>query len=200
MIKTIVLASNNKNKLLEFQKILEPYNYIVKSQSQMGVNIEVEETGTTYKENAYLKAKAIYELTNLPVVSDDSGLEVDFLDKKPGVMSSRFLGETATDKEKRQYILEKLKSVEKEKRTARFVCCICYIDENGETHFFEEKCEGFISEKEIGDNGFGYDPIFEYNGRTFAQMSKSEKNDVSHRGKAFNKFLNYIETINVGNK
>ena len=193
MNKTIVLASNNKNKLLEFQKILEPYNINVKSLSQIGVNIEVNETGTTYKENAYLKAKAIFDLTKLSVVSDDSGLEVDFLDKKPGVMSARFLGENVTDKEKRQYILDKLKNVDKDKRTARFVCCICYIDENGETHFFEEKCEGFISDKEIGDNGFGYDPIFEYNGRTFAQMSKSEKNEVSHRGKAFNRFLSYIK-------
>ena len=122
----LILASNNKNKLREFREILEPMGFDVISQSEAGANIEVEETGTTFEENAYLKAKAIYDMFHLPVISDDSGLEVDALNGAPGIYSARY----AEEGKRCARVLSELENVPDDKRTARFRCCICYIDEN----------------------------------------------------------------------
>ncbi len=192
-MQTIILASNSENKIIEISQKLKPFNINVISQAEAGYNIEVDETGTTFRENAILKAEAIYEKTKMSVISDDSGLEIDALGGKPGVYSKRFAGENATDNDRIEKILDLMKNVEDSKRTARFICAICYIDKFGEKHIFEEACVGKITTKPYGDDVFGYDPIFLYDTRTFAQMTREEKNEVSHRGKAINSLVKFLK-------
>ena len=187
----IVLATNNNNKLREFREILEPAGFEVLSQSEAGADIEVEETGTTFEENSYLKAKGVYDLLHIPVIADDSGLMVDFLDGAPGVYSARY----AEPGHRCERVLSELSGVPDEKRTAHFVCCICYIDSNGEKHTVEGRCSGRIGYEKKGTNGFGYDPIFipdEADGRTFAELSADEKNSISHRSRAIAAFKEVI--------
>ena len=188
----IILASNNKHKLEEIRKITAPLGYEVISQSEAGCNFDVEETGTTFEENAVLKAKAVYEKMKMPVISDDSGLEVDYLNGAPGVYSHRYAGENATDADRCAKLLSELSGVEKEKRTARFVCVICFIDENGTETVIRGTCEGYIGTEPLGENGFGYDPVFMYGDRSFAEISAEEKNSVSHRADALRKFSETI--------
>ncbi|MCI7767375.1 MAG: RdgB/HAM1 family non-canonical purine NTP pyrophosphatase [Oscillospiraceae bacterium] len=185
----IILASNNKNKLREFREILEPAGFEVISQSEAGADIEVEETGTTFEENAYLKAKAIYEMMKLPVIADDSGLEVDALNGAPGIYSARY----AEEGKRCARVLSELEGVPDEKRTARFICCICYIDETGGKHIVKGACEGKIGYEKRGTNGFGYDPIFMFGDKSFAEISAEEKNSVSHRSVALKKFEEVIK-------
>lgn len=184
----IIIASNNKGKIKEFKKILEPLGYNVFSQSEAGVNIEVEETGTTFEENAKLKARAIYNLKHTAVLADDSGIVVDYLNGEPGIYSARYMG-LQTDEERRRCVLYKMKDAKKEDRTARYVCCICYIEENGKENIVNGVWEGIVADKEYGENGFGYDPIFMPNGsdKTVAQMLPEEKNTISHRAMAIQK-------------
>ena len=181
----IIIASNNSGKIKEFKKILEPKGYDVVSQNEAGINMEVEETGTTFKENSTLKAEAIYNLTHTAVLADDSGLEVEYLNGEPGIYSARYMG-LDTDEARRNCILEKLKGVEESKRKARFVCCICYIDENGNKQYAQGYWNGKIAQEPNGQNGFGYDPIFIPYGeqRTSAEMLPEEKNSKSHRANA----------------
>ena len=184
----IIIASNNKGKIKEFKKILEQLGYNVFSQSETGVNIEVEETGTTFEENAKLKARAIYNLKHTAVLADDSGIVVDYLNGEPGIYSARYMG-LQTDEERRRCVLYKMKDAKKEDRTARYVCCICYIEENGKENIVNGIWEGIVADKEYGENGFGYDPIFMPNGsdKTVAQMLPEEKNTISHRAMAIQK-------------
>lgn len=184
----IIVASNNKNKLREFREILSPLGFDVLSQSDVGVNIEVEETGTTFAENAYLKCKAVYDIIRLPVISDDSGLEIDALNGAPGVYSARY----ATDAFRCLRILSEMRDVPDAKRTARFKCCICYINESGVPHYVTGICEGKIGYEKRGTHGFAYDPIFMYNGKSFAELTAEEKNKVSHRAKAILKLKKYL--------
>lgn len=181
----IIIASNNEGKIKEFKKIIEPLGINVISQKEAGINIEVEETGTTFKENAELKARAIYNIKHTPVLADDSGLEIDFLNGEPGIYSARYMG-ISSDKGKVEYILRKLEGIEESNRNARFVCCICYIDEDGKAKFAEGYWNGRISNEAKGNNGFGYDPIFIPEGKeiTSAEMLPEEKNAQSHRAKA----------------
>ncbi len=190
----IIIASNNKGKIKEFKKILEPMGYNVLSQNEAGVNIEVNETGTTFKENAELKAEAIYNIKHCAVISDDSGIKVDYLNGEPGIYSARYMG-LETDEDRRRCVLKKLENVEDKLRKAEFVCCICYIDSDGNKHFFEGIWKGKIALKELGENGFGYDSIFIPNGEeiTSAQMSSEEKNNKSHRAIALKKLINLLE-------
>lgn len=183
----IILASNNKNKLSELKQILSPLGYEIVSQSEAGINIEVEENGKTFEENSFIKAKAIYDITKSAVIADDSGLEVDYLNKAPGVYSHRYAGENATDKDRCEKILLELNGVPYENRTARFVCVICYIDENGKETLLRGECEGFIGKEMRGNNGFGYDPIFMIGDKSFAEISSEEKNKISHRANALKK-------------
>ena len=192
----IILASNNRHKLDEISNILKPLGYDVISQPEAGINIEVDETGSTFEENAALKAEEIYKLKGTAVISDDSGLEVDYLNGAPGVLSHRYAGENATDQERCQKLLSELDGVGKEKRTARFVCVICYIDSNGIKTIIRATCEGIIGEKPEGENGFGYDPVFIYGDRSFAQMDSQEKNAVSHRSDALRKFSDLLKYKN----
>lgn len=185
----IILASNNKNKLREIGEILGPLGFEVISQSEAGADIEAEENGKTFAENAYIKAKAAFDLTGLPVIADDSGLEVDALGGAPGIYSARY----APEGQRRKRILEELKEVPDEKRGAAFICCICYIDPEGTAHYFTGKCVGKIGYENRGTNGFGYDPIFIYGERSFAEISAEEKNSVSHRAKALEQLKKYFE-------
>ena len=191
-MKEVILASNNKNKLREFKEKLKKFDIDVISQKEAGFDIDVEETGTTFTENAKIKAESVYKLSKKPVIADDSGLEIDFLDGAPGVYSHRFAGIDATDKDRINKVLKLMEDVPDDKRTARFRCSICYIDSKGEEHIFEGCCEGKIARQELGNNNFGYDPIFLCGDKTFAQMEQEEKNEISHRGLAMKKFIDYL--------
>lgn len=195
MKKIFILASNNKNKVREFKEKLKEFNIDVISQKDAGYDIEVEETGTTFAENATLKAEAIYKLSGKPTIADDSGLEIDYLNGEPGVYSARYAGPNATDEDKNNKVLDLMKNVKEEDRTARFKCDICYIDENGEKHIFEGVFEGKIDTEPKGTNGFGYDPIFNIGDKTSAELSPEEKNEISHRGKAIKKFVDYLKKV-----
>lgn len=189
----IIIASNNKGKISEYRNILGGLGYNVYSQSEKGIDIEVEETGTTFEENAILKAQAIYDKTQACVLSDDSGLEVEALNNEPGIYSARYKGLT-TDEARRRAILEELEG--KTNRKAKFTCCICYIDEEGEKHLFKGVWYGDIALKEEGTNGFGYDPIFiseDGNGKTTASLPIEFKDKNSHRAKAVNMLFNYLK-------
>lgn len=189
----VILASNNKNKIREMAQILEPFGMEVISQRDAGADFEVEENGTTFRENAEIKAAAVFERLNAPVIADDSGLMVDALGGAPGVYSHRYAGENATDKDRCEKLLSELAGVPEEKRTARFICEICFIDEKGEKHFFTGKCEGIIGTEEKGENGFGYDPVFYVGGVSLAEMTDDEKNSISHRGEALRLMKKYLE-------
>ena len=189
----LILASNNKDKLREVKRILSPYGFKVKSQSEAGVHMEADETGTTFAENSAIKAKALYDILHAPTIADDSGLEVDALGGEPGVYSARYGGPEVDDIERCYLVMDKLKGVPDEKRTARFVCVMTYIDENGEMTQFDGKIEGRIGYERVGDNGFGYDPIFMVGDRSLAEFSDDEKNAVSHRGTALRKLEEFLK-------
>ncbi len=189
----LIVASNNKGKIAEYKDILEPLGYTVFSQSEKKIDIEVEETGTTFEENAILKAQAIYDRTHQCVISDDSGLEVEALNNEPGIYSARYKG-LKTEEDRRRAILEELKN--ESNRKARFICCICFIDENGDRHIFQGIWKGSISYQEEGTNGFGYDPIFiadDAAGRTTASLPIEFKDSHSHRAKATALLLEYLK-------
>lgn len=189
----VIIASNNKGKIREFKEILSPLGYEVVSQGESGINVEVDETGSTFSENAYLKAKAIFDMTdNCCVLADDSGLMVGYLNGEPGVYSARY-GGLDSDLKRTDLVLEKLKGVEEEQRTARFVCAICFIKADGEKICVEGRCEGKIGTEPLGENGFGYDPIFMYGDKSFAQVSSDVKNAVSHRANALKKLLEKLK-------
>lgn len=179
----IIAATKNKNKLREFGEILKGFEII--SQAEAGIDIDVEETGTTFEENSMLKAKAIFEMTGIPAIADDSGLCVDALGGEPGVYSARYGGEGYDDEGRVQLLLKNMKDIPDEKRTARFVCAITLVSEEGIITARGE-CEGKIAYEPKGENGFGYDPVFyvEQFGKTTAEISPEEKNSISHRGKA----------------
>lgn len=183
----IIAATKNKNKLREFGEILKGFEII--SQEEAGIDIDVEETGTTFEENSLLKAQAIYEKSGIPAIADDSGLCVDALGGEPGVYSARYGGEGYDDEGRVQLLLKNMKDIPDEKRTARFVCAITMVSDDGIITARGE-CEGRINHAPVGENGFGYDPVFymEEYGKTTAQMTPDEKNAVSHRGKALRIF------------
>ncbi len=189
----LILASNNKDKLREFKEILEPLGFEIRSQREEGINIEAEETGDTFFENSAIKARAVYDIAHCPVIADDSGLEVDYLGGEPGVYSARYGGEDVDDIGRCYLVLDKLKGVPDEKRTARFVAVISYIDQNGELSQFKGTIEGRIGYERIGDHGFGYDPIFMVGDRSTAQLDPEEKNKISHRGKALMLLKEFLE-------
>ena len=192
MNNKIIIATNNPNKVKEYANILKKFSIEAISQKEAGIELTVEETGTTFIENAILKAKLIYEVVKLPVIADDSGLMIDYLNGMPGVYSHRFLGENASAKEKCEKIVELMKNAKENERTAKFICAICYIDNQGKIVTFEGICKGNISKELKGENGFDYDRIFLYGNQTFAQMSGDEKDKVSHRRKAIDKLLKYF--------
>ena len=184
-----IIATHNKKKLAEMERILNPIGIEV-STAQLQ---EVDETGTTFAENAYLKANAACKETGLPAIADDSGLAVDSLNGAPGIYSARYAGEHATDLQKMEKLLYELKDVPKEKRTARFVCSICCVFPNGDCITAEGTCKGTIAFELTGDGGFGYDPIFLVGEQSFGQLSNEEKDRMSHRGKALMLFSQKLQ-------
>ena len=195
---TFILASNNKGKVREFKEILEPLGIGLVPQAVAGVDFEVNETGDTFEENAYLKASTIAQCTRFPAVADDSGLCVDALDGAPGVHSARFGGGKAwTDAQKNEYLLQKLEGVTD--RRAKFVCCICCVFPNGDTLTARGECPGRILLAPQGDGGFGYDPIFAPEGHedSFAQVGEEVKNQISHRARALAAFYKELEKYDV---
>ena len=183
----IIAATKNKNKLREFGEILNGFEII--SQEDAGIDIDVEETGTTFEENSMLKAKAIFDATGIAAIADDSGLCVDALGGEPGVYSARYGGEGYDDSGRVQLLLKNMQNVPDDKRTARFVCAITLVGADGVITARGE-CEGKIDYEPKGENGFGYDPVFfvEKYGKTMAEVSPEEKNAISHRGKALKIF------------
>lgn len=191
--KVIVVASGNQGKIKEFREMLEPEGYTVKSLSDFTDMPEVEETGTTFHDNAIIKAQAVTDRYGITAISDDSGLEIDALDKKPGVMSARWLGHDTSYDVKNQKVLDLLK--DKTDRTCRYVCAIAITRVNEEPVVFEDSVECEVALEAKGSNGFGYDPIIYYAplAKTMAEMSKDEKNSISHRGKAVRKLEAWLD-------
>ena len=193
IMKRIILASNNKDKIKEVKEILTGYDII--SIKEAGINVDVEENGTTFEENALIKARAIMKLTGEVTMADDSGLEIDYLNKEPGIYSARYMGEDTPYSVKNKSIIDRLDGVEDDKRTARFVCAIAAVFPDGTVRTTRGTIEGIIAHEPMGENGFGYDPIVyvpEF-GRTTAQLTADEKNKVSHRGKALAEMKKYIK-------
>ena len=198
----IIFATGNKDKMKEIRMILSDLDVEILSMKEAGISVDIEENGTTFEENALIKANAVAAYTDAIVLADDSGLEIDYLDKAPGIYSARFAGEdTSYDIKNRilldrledtsytiknQNLLDRLNGVPKEQRTARFVCAIAAVLPDKETLVTRETIEGYIGFEPQGENGFGYDPIFyvdEYNCST-ASLPPDKKNEMSHRGKA----------------
>lgn len=185
-MKKLIFATGNENKMKEIRMILGDLDYEILSMTEAGISLDIVEDGSTFEENAIIKAKAISELANCLVLADDSGLEVDYMAKMPGIMSARWLGENTSYTVKNAKIIENLQGVPDEKRTARFVCAIAAAFPDGQVITKRGTIEGIIGYEERGSNGFGYDPIFflpEY-GKTTAELSPEEKNKISHRGRA----------------
>lgn len=186
----IILASNNKGKLREMRELLAELGIEVVSQREAGFDIEVEETGTTFEENSYLKASAITALSGFPAVADDSGLMVDYLGGEPGVYSARYTGRHEdSDIDRYMYLLKKMEGVTE--RRAKFVSAVCCTFPNGDVIRTRGECHGNILLAPVGEHGFGYDPIFapDCSVGSMAQLTDEEKNAISHRGKAVRDFI-----------
>ena len=191
-MKEIMIATSNAHKVEEFREMLEPLGFQVRSLLGLNEQIEIEETGTTFAENAMIKAETVHARLGIPVISDDSGLEVDAMDKAPGVYSARFLGYDTAYEVKNQFIMDQVKG---KTRSARYVCAIAYVEKDGTAHVFTGVVEGEIADHAPGDKGFGYDPIFYYPpyAATLAEVSEEQKNAISHRGRALAQLIAYMK-------
>lgn len=192
-MKKFVMASSNENKIAEIKKILSPFNIKVQSAKEvLKEDYEIEETGKTFIENAKLKAETICKKTKLPTIADDSGFCIKALNDEPGLYSARYAEANGGYEETFKILEERLKGKE---RDAYFICVIALAYPEGETKIFEGRCNGFVNFPKRGENGFGYDSIFIANGmgRTFAELSDEEKNEISHRGLAMDKFVKYLK-------
>ena len=188
----MIFASNNKGKLKQIKDLCKGKVQVF-GLEESGINIDVEENGNSFEENAVKKASAIFTLTKKPVLADDSGLSIDFFDGWPGVYTHRFLPKS-TPEERNDFIIEKMQNVSEELRGAKHVCVLAYIDGQGQAHVFEGIVNGKIVHKQRGNNYFGFDPIFEIdNGKTLAELTDEEKIKVNARSKAFQKFLDFLQ-------
>ena len=198
MFTKILAATSNPGKVKEIKKILSDFEII--SLKDAGIDIDVEENGTTFRENAYIKASEIAKLSDLPVLADDSGLEIEALGGRPGVFSARYAGEDSPYSVKIAKLAEELKDVPHMERHAQFACAVCLVLPDGKVIEAEGvSCPGIILEEPRGENGFGYDPVFyspDYK-KTFSEMSMEEKNAVSHRNAALINLLNKIKGENL---
>ena len=195
----IIFATGNKNKLKEIRQIMQDMDVEIISMKEAGINIEIEETGTTFLENSYLKAKTIWDITGGIVMADDSGLVIDYLNGEPGLYSARYMGENTSYDIKNANILERMKAAKGDERSARFVASIVCILPNGKELSVVETMEGIIADKVAGENGFGYDPILylpDY-ACTSAELSDNEKNKISHRGKALRLMREKLKNENL---
>lgn len=195
-MKKIIFATGNENKMKEIRQIMGDMDVEILSMKEAGISADIVENGNTFEENAIIKAKAIAKLTNEIVLADDSGLEIDYINKEPGIYSARYMGEDTSYHIKNQNLIERLKDAKEEERTARFVCAIAAAFPNGEVITTIGTIEGMIAHEEKGKNGFGYDPIFyvpEF-GCTTAELSEEAKNRVSHRGNALQAMKEKLKT------
>lgn len=189
-----ILATNNMKKLEEMQRILAPLGIEVKTAAMLGIELpEVEEDGDTFEANAEIKATSACKITGLPAIADDSGLCVDYLDGAPGIFSARFAGEHGNDEKNNDLLLEKLEGVKLEDRTAHYVCAICCIFPDGRKIVVRGECEGLIGFERDGNAGFGYDPLFIVNGKSFGRYTGEDKDKISHRGKALRALVAELE-------
>lgn len=198
----ILIATQNKGKIRELKELLHDSSFILRGLDEFSNITDVEETGSTFSENVILKAKSYALQTGLWTLADDSGLEVEALDGRPGVLSARFAGdgEKTSDEENTQKLLDELKKSKNNSRAARFFCAMSISDENGEIKYLAEGiCNGRIAATPIGINGFGYDPVFIPDGfeNTFGELSSEIKQKISHRAKALKKIIAFLKKINV---
>ncbi|SFJ15051.1 XTP/dITP diphosphohydrolase [Halobacillus dabanensis] len=196
-MKELIVATKNQGKVSEFRQMFSKYNISVKSLLDIDRIIDIEETGTTFEANAIIKAEAMVELLGLPVVADDSGLEVDALDGEPGVYSARYAGMEKDDQKNTAKLLRELEGKTDKERTARFVCAVAVARPGVETFVKRGTCEGKIATEPQGTNGFGYDPVFIPRGstRTLAEHSSDEKNAISHRHHAIEQIEDWLKTL-----
>ncbi|UCG54976.1 MAG: RdgB/HAM1 family non-canonical purine NTP pyrophosphatase [Dehalococcoidia bacterium] len=195
----LLLATGNKHKLNELKSLFQDIPYELISPSEIGIHIRIDENGSSFHENAKLKAIAFASSSYILSLADDSGLEVDALSGKPGVLSARYAGLGATDTERIDFLLSNLKDIPEVKRQAIFKCVIAIASPEGKVKFFSGECQGIIKFEPIGDGGFGYDPIFylPHIGKTMAELTQHEKNTISHRGLAAAKARTYL--LNLAN-
>ena len=199
----VVLASKNKHKLVEISKITEKFGFDLVLQSELGVDIDVEETGTTFEENSYLKAEAVMKATGLPALADDSGIAVDALNGEPGIYSARYgFDESLDDWGRLQLLLKNTEHVPDGQRQAQFVCVITMVTPEGQTIQARGEIHGELLREPRGENGFGYDPIFYYPpaGMSTAEMAPEDKNAVSHRGNALKVFYEKLKEAGYADK
>ena len=199
----VVLASKNKHKLEEISQITEKFGIELILQSELGVDIDVEETGTTFEENSLLKAEAVMRATGLPALADDSGIAVDALNGEPGIYSARYgFDDSLDDWGRLQLLLKNMEHVPDGQRQAQFVCVISFITPEGKVIQARGEIHGELTREPAGENGFGYDPIFYYPplGKTTAELSPEEKNKVSHRANALNLFYEKMKEAGYAHK
>ena len=199
----VVLASKNKHKLEEISQITKQFHMELVLQSELGLNIDVEETGTTFEENSFIKAEAVMKATGLPALADDSGLMVDALGGEPGVYSARYgFDESLDDRGRLQLLLKNTENVPDGQRQAKFVSVISFITPDGEVIQARGEIHGELTREAKGENGFGYDPIFYYPplGKTMAELSADEKNGVSHRANALKVFYEKLKEAGYADK
>ena len=199
----VVLASKNKHKLVEISKITEKFGFDLVLQSELGVDIDVEETGSTFEENSLLKAEAVMKATGLPALADDSGIAVDALGGEPGIYSARYgFDESLDDWGRLELLLKNTEHVPDGQRQAQFVCVISFITPEGQVIQARGEIHGELTRQPAGENGFGYDPIFFYPplGKTTAELSPEEKNQVSHRANALNLFYEKMKEAGYADK
>ena len=192
----VILASQNAHKLAEIRAIVEKYGIELVLQSELDLHIDVDETGSSFEENSELKARSVMEATGLPALADDSGLCVDVLGGEPGVYSARYgAPDCITDRDRLNYLLQNMRGVRSEERTARFVCVITLVWPDGRKLVARGTCEGYITFEPRGEDGFGYDPVFYVPSRgcTFAQMGSAQKNQISHRANALRRLSELLE-------
>ena len=195
MSTKIIFATENEGKLKEIKMILKGMDVDVVSMKEAGINADIDENGATFEENAVIKAKTIAGISGTIVLSDDSGLEIDYLNKEPGIYSARYMGEDTSYRIKNADLIKRLEGIPEEQRTARFVCVVAAVFPNGETVTTKGTMEGRIGYEERGENGFGYDPIFYVPelGISTAELEPEEKNKISHRGKALRMMKKELE-------
>lgn len=194
-MRRMIFATGNENKMTEIREILGSLPLEIMSMKQAGISADIVEDGKTFEENALIKAREVCKIAGEMVLADDSGLEIDYLNKEPGIYSARYLGEDTSYRIKNQNLIDRLEGVPDEKRTARFVCAIAAAFPDGSEYVVRGTVEGIIGYEERGENGFGYDPIFYLpeRGMSTAEIPPEEKNSISHRGNALRRMKEILE-------